>query len=167
MNKEVYAQGGLANKQGKFLEATVCDVFQRHGFAVVSYSQWCVAKEKYGNELLLRDVPYKSIYGHNGKTEFCVLSERFSLNARIECKWQQSSGSVDEKFPYLYLNCINAMPEDLVIIIIDGGGAKPSAVEWLKNAARERKFIPLDQPKKRVEVFSIGEFIAWTNTRLR
>jgi hypothetical protein len=29
----------------------------------------------------------------------------------IECKWQQVSGSVDEKLPYLYLNCIEAMPE--------------------------------------------------------
>ena len=56
-------------------------------------------------DLLVRRVPYQSIYGHRGVTEFLAVSASRGLAVRIECKWQQSQGSVDEKFPYLYLNC--------------------------------------------------------------
>jgi hypothetical protein len=51
------------------------------------------------------------------------------LEIGIECKWQRISGSVDEKFPYAYLNCIEAMPERDIIIVVDGGGAKQGAVD--------------------------------------
>ena len=160
-------QGGLANKSGRVLEGTVISLFEQHGFQVVSYRAWVKAPHLYSEELLLRDVPYISIYGHNAKTEFLVQSKRLSLTVRIECKWQQVFGSVDEKFPYLYLNCIFAMPEDFIIIVLDGGGAKPSAVSWLKNAAATRQLIPADKGEKKVVVLSLAEFLGWANRALR
>jgi len=51
-------------------------------------------------------------------TEFLLKSKEYNFNVRIECKWQQVSGSVDGKLPYLYLNSIEAMPESNIIIII-------------------------------------------------
>lgn len=51
----------------------------------------------------------------------------------IECKWQQSAGSVDEKFPFLYLNIMKC--RDPTVVVIDGGGYKPSALPWLKSMA--------------------------------
>jgi len=160
-------QGGLANKSGRVLEEIVVSLFEQHRFQVVSYRAWVKAPHLYGEELLLRDAPYISIYGHKAKTEFLVQSKRLSLIVRIECKWQQVFGSVDEKFPYLYLNCIFAMPEDFIIIVVDGGGAKPSAVSWLKNAAATRQLIPADKGGKKVVVFTLAEFMAWANRALR
>jgi hypothetical protein len=167
LGKEDRSQGGLANKSGKVLEATVISLFTQHGFLELPFRTWSKSPQSYGEDILLRDVPYTSIYGHKGKTEFLAQSTRLSLAVRIECKWQQSSGSVDEKFPYLYLNCIFAMPEDFIIIVLDGGGAKPLAVSWLKNAAATRHLIPDDKPQKKVLVFTLTEFIIWANRALR
>jgi len=161
------SQGGFANKSGRVLEAAVISLFTQHGFQELPFRTWSKSPQSYGEDILIRDVPYTSIYGHNGKTEFLAHSTRLSLTVRIECKWQQSSGSVDEKFPYLYLNCIFAMPENFIIIVLDGGGAKPSAVSWLKNAAATRHLIPDDMPQKKILVFTLAEFMIWANLALR
>ncbi|WP_417022461.1 PD-(D/E)XK nuclease superfamily protein, partial [Bilophila wadsworthia] len=102
----------------------------------------------------------QSIYGHRGVTEFLAVSASRGLAIRIECKWQQSQGSVDEKFPYLYLNCIQAMPEREIILLIDGNGYKPGALAWLKQAVAS-------QDAKLIHVFNLVEFLVWANRRLR
>lgn len=163
----VRSQGGTANHQGRILERTVVPTFEAHSFEVVAYSAWKKKPESYGTELLLKHVPYRTIYNQNGYTEFLVVSERFSLNVRIECKWQQSSGSVDEKLPYLYLNCIESMPETDIIIIAGGGGMKPGAIPWLKGAVSSKKYVLPGMPEKNIQVFSIEEFLAWANKVLR
>lgn len=93
-------------------------------------------------------------------TEFLAVSASRGLAIRIECKWQQSQGSVDEKFPYLYLNCIQAMPEREIILLIDGNGYKPGALAWLKQAVAS-------QDAKLIHVFNLVEFLVWANRRLR
>ncbi|MGF1535329.1 MAG: PD-(D/E)XK nuclease superfamily protein [Elainellaceae cyanobacterium] len=160
-------QGGAANRQGKVLESTVIPTFESRGFAVVRYSAWCKKPQDYGMELLLKNVPYTTIYGQRGYTEFLVKSERFGLNTRIECKWQQSSGSVDEKLPYLYLNCVEAMPEDDIIVIAGGGGMKPGAIPWLRTAVAQGKYRSPGAARKNIQVFSLEEFLAWANRALR
>lgn len=163
----VKTQGGTANHQGRILERTVVPTFEAHGFEIVAYSDWKKNPEKYGTELLLKHVPYTTIYQQNGFTEFLVKSEHFRLNIRIECKWQQSSGSVDEKLPYLYLNCIESMPETDIIIIAGGGGMKPGAIPWLKDAVSQKKYVLPGMPEKNIQVFSIEEFMTWANRTLR
>ena len=83
--------------------------------------------------------------------------------ARIECKWQQVSGSVDEKLPYLYLNCIEAMPEDNIIILIDGEGWKHGGIQWIKDAAQKEKYLNSERKPKNIQVFSLTEFMTWAN----
>lgn len=160
-------QGGIANKQGRVLEDTVVSLFTRHGFKEIKHSEWRKQQNGYGPELLIRDVPYASIYGHRAKTEFLAVSSRLNRRIRIECKWQQSPGSVDEKFPYLYLNCVFGMPEDEIVIILDGGGAKEQAVQWLRNMVKKRWLLDDDVSKKTIYVFSVSEFITWANKTLR
>lgn len=159
-------QGGLANNQGRTLEQVVISTMKQKGFPVVSHRQWQTNPKSYGVELLLTNVPYETIYGHQGKTEFKLCSQKYG-EYRIECKWQQSSGSVDEKFPYLYLNCIEKMPESNIIIIIDGQGAKPGAVSWLVNAAKNKLYINDVNQNKNIQVFSISEFVRWANQTFR
>ena len=159
MNGKVIQGGSRANTSGNTLEASISAVIQSKGFEVVNYKLWKSNKDQYGKELLLCNVPYETIYGHNGKTEFVLISEIDELEIRIECKWQQSAGSVDEKYPYLYMNCMQ-MPEENIFIIVDGGGAKDGAVEWLRSAPTN---IPCD---KSITVFNLVEFLTWTNKTL-
>lgn len=160
-------KGSLASGQGKVLEETVISTFARKGFDVVMWSEWSRHRDNYGSELLLKNVPFKNIYGHDGYTEFLLKSEKYKLEIRIECKWQQSGGSVDEKFPYLYLNCIEAMPETRIVIIVDGGGAREGAVQWLKNAAENNLYRNEQNMDKQLDVFTLSGFIQWANLTFR
>lgn len=160
------AQGGLANSSGNTLEQTIVATLTSKGFPVALYRQWIKDPAAYPNDIVLRNVPYESIYGHRGNTEFLLLSERYNLTIRIECKWQQSAGSVDEKYPYLYLNCVEQMPENDIIIVVDGGGAKPGAVAWLRRACEERLFLPEDSPKS-ITMMHLVEFMTWANQVFR
>ena len=158
--------GAIANRQGNILEHQVRQAFASHGFRDVSFPEYekltaqTVLPGVSLPDLLVCRVPYTSVYGHRGVTEFLAVSASRSLAVRIECKWQQSQGSVDEKFPYLYLNCIHAMPEQEIILLIDGNGYKPGALAWLKHAAAS-------QDVKAIRVFNLVEFLVWTNKRLR
>ena len=96
-----------------------------------------------------------------------LKSKKFDCEIRIECKWQQSNGSVDEKFPYLYLNCIEAMPEKEIVIIVDGGGAKVGAITWLQETVKSKKYTSDYNNDKIIHVFSLAEFIKWANIRFR
>jgi hypothetical protein len=159
-------QGGLANNQGRTLEYVVVSTMQQKGFKVIPYAKWKDSPENYGTEILLTNVPYETIYGHQGKTEFKLVSQKYG-EYRIECKWQQSSGSVDEKFPYLYLNCIEKMPEPNIIIIVDGQGAKPGAIQWLRQAAVKKIYMGESNRTKNIMVMSLAEFVKWANLTFR
>jgi hypothetical protein len=82
---------------------------------------------------------------------------------RIECKWQQVSGSVDEKLPYLYLNSIEAMPELSVMILIDGAGWKAGAIQWLKDAVKQKRYTNEQNITKEILIFNLTEFFTWAN----
>jgi hypothetical protein len=163
---DIPSQGQMANHSGNILEQTILGVFLNKGFELVTRKELTAHPERYGKELLIKNVPYRSIYGHNSKTEFVVVSEHYQLEIRIECKWQQNAGSVDEKLPYLYLNCIEGMPEKTIFIILGGGGFKPGAIAWLKNAVQMGKY---QEPGslKDIRVYSIDDFITWANRKLR
>lgn len=152
---------------GSVLEQVVINSLEKRNFILVTYSEYIKNAEKYsGSNIMIKNYPFDSIYNHKGKTEFLVLSEEWNLRIRIECKWQQDSGSVDEKFPYVYLNAIERWPEDEIIILYGGGGYKPGAIEWLKNAVSNRLYQPIGSSKN-ISVFSTDEFIAWSNRRFR
>jgi hypothetical protein len=140
-------QGGQAITNGRSLEAVVTQTLEGKGLTVVPYRDYCKQPAIYGRELLLKNVPYESIYGHAAKGEFVLHSDRYSLNIRIECKWQQRGGSVDEKFPYVYLNCIERIPEPEVFIIVDGGGAKEGSLQWLRDTAAAKRYMQAGNTK--------------------
>lgn len=157
-------KGTKSNVSGNQLELAVKTVLVAKGFQLVKYRVWEKNKVAYGNELLLMNVPFTTIYNHQGNTEFLLLSEKYSLEIRIECKWQQSSGSVDEKLPYLYLNSIEAMPESRIIILIDGAGWKKGSIQWLKDAVSNNKYTHSEEIKKEIAIFTLTDFFTWANT---
>lgn len=156
-------KGTKSNITGNQLERAVKTVLTGKGFKLLNYRIWEKNKEKYGDELLLENAPFTTIYNHKGNTEFLLLSKKFNLEIRIECKWQQVAGSVDEKLPYLYLNTIEAMPENTIIILIDGKGWKEGAIKWLKNAVNQMKYTTDKNRNKNIMVFNLTEFFTWAN----
>lgn len=156
-------QGTKGNRTGTLLEGTVKSILLEKGFQVVKYKDWVKNSLFLTQEVLVENVPYTTIYNHKGKTEFLLKSEKYSFEARIECKWQQVAGSVDEKLPYLYLNCIEAIPEHNIIILIDGEGWKPGSVQWLKDATESNRYLNSLSKSKDIKVFSLTEFMTWAN----
>lgn len=71
----------------------------------------------------------------------------------IESKWQQSGGSVDEKYPYLVLN-IQTEYTSPTILLFDGGGYKNGAETWIRNQSGHGNLI---------HVFNMPQYAAWVN----
>jgi len=131
------SQGSIANRAGKALEKYVEDVLKSAGVLVMPYREWRGLSFKPAPRVLLKNVPYTTIYGSRGIGEFVLMLEGQGLHngIRIECRSQHVAGSVDEKLPYLFENAL-AFDQKNVIIVLDGNGFKKGAKEWLINKAR-------------------------------
>ena len=106
-------QGTKANKSGHRLEDKVENLILNNLDVVARrYSQTEIRKN-----VLLKHVPYTNIYGNTRcRSEFLLCYK--SRKVRIECKFQESAGSVDEKLPYLFMNFTKSIPEEEAIIVI-------------------------------------------------
>lgn len=109
-----------------------------------SYKRATVVPPRY----VIRSFPHESVYGTPGKKEALIVAPNgvsyFALdeggNARVilEAKWQETSGSVDEKFPYIWeAFCLS--PVKNWVIVLDGKywktGRGKAAVGWLRSKA--------------------------------
>ena len=92
--------------------------------------------------ILFKNAPFKGLFRTERRSEFLLHSLRFG-DIRIECKYQQSSGSVDEKFVYMVREARECMPELEIWFVMEGGGWRTEAFQWLKEecAAERRKTI--------------------------
>lgn len=136
--------GAEANKSGLTWEAWVKTVAEKQGFSVLNYK----LREKYKvpteqRRVIWTHVPYKTIF-HNIKnpskasTEYVV--EYKNQKVRIECKWQSTAGSVDEKYPFMYLNAVLTMEEDTIVFALGGeyfeNGKGREVREWLAKVCK-------------------------------
>jgi hypothetical protein len=143
-------QGYEANHSGRFLEDAIEHEFKARRVHIVS---WIESEggnlDLFTAKQLLKGAPYKSIYGCASRSEF-LYSHYPVVTCRIECKWQEGPGSVDEKFPYLIMNAQRAMVETNIWIVLDGGGARADAIQWIKVEA-------LKIENKKIRIFSLIE----------
>lgn len=159
LSLEIMANGRQANRTGNSLEE-----FVEHHLNLNKYIKEMNLLE---NAIRLRDERHsnsklyarkvlcgKTIYNTDRYCDFLVINkQKFPNDLIIECKWQQAGGSVDEKYPYLYLNIIElGIP---TIILIDGGGYKDGALRWLKKQ--------VDSLTALIGVYSMAEFQALVN----
>lgn len=72
----------------------------------------------------------------------------------VECKWQDSRGSADEKLCFLVENIRSGCYPCGVIVLAGGGGLRPGAIAWLKRQVDGRRL---------VEVYGLEEFVSWVN----
>lgn len=145
-------RGGRANRTGTRLEQFVHDTLVRCDYAPQQSRgrQFFRVGEPFDGKCFRSQVHIgDTIYRTKRIVDFLVYNNtRFSNGLIIECKWQQSAGSVDEKFPYLVFNVIKTgIPS---IILLDGGGYKPAAKEWLSEQVKEHQAL--------IGVYDMAEF---------
>jgi hypothetical protein len=127
-------QGQKANFAGNEAEHIIAGILNRKGCGVKRQAVVC-----------------HGIYNTPVKVDFLVYGiPEFDDGLIIECKWQSTSGSVDEKFPYLVLNIQKCYPMP-AIIVLSGGGYRPGAEKWLKSQVGGNLHA----------VLNIDEFLAW------
>jgi hypothetical protein len=158
-------QGARANKSGEILESHVETTLRAHGyFQICSSIPKKQQREFILTSTLLPQCYAKQVYIGTGiyQTDLYVDFYVVGLPAMpsgliIECKWQESPGSVDEKFPYLNLNIQYSYPAP-TIIVIGGEGMREGAIGWLKERANDNQNL--------LAVQNLDRFIAWANKNL-
>lgn len=156
------SQGFMANQNGKCCEQSLIPTFEKNGYTVVLNSFYEKNKDDFKkvDKLVLREVPFTSIYNHPGRTEFVIVNG--DRKVRIEVKSQHFKGSVDEKMPYVYMNAVEAFPEKEVVILLEGNGMKKGAVDFLKNCVKNN-YLDYKGKGKTIHVFDLAEFVNWFN----
>lgn len=145
--------GGQANYTGisleKFIENKLLErkyqCIPKKKFKTATYLEQPIYAKQYhvGNSIYETPIYCDFILYHPTKWKDCLI---------IESKWQQSGGSVDEKYPYLILNIQQRHPHKTVVLL-DGGGYKKKAEEWMRRQVGNNL----------LHIFSMSEFQAWTN----
>lgn len=94
-----------------------------------------------------------NIYGLTSEYDFVIYHpQKHPDGLIIEVKWQQSGGTVDEKFPYLVLNIQTKYPYK-TIVILDGGGYRKGAEKWIRSQVGNNL----------TAVYNMMEFQTWMN----
>jgi len=100
----------------------------------------------------------QGIYGNAIRADFYISQiAQFPAGVAIESKWQDVSGSADEKLPYLVENIANCYPCP-AIIVLDGGGHRDGAVAWVRARIDGRTLLA---------VMTLAEFITWSRRTLQ
>ena len=146
-------QGSSANYTGSNLEMFIANTLTTLGYTHVPSKDFFDIAQT-GNHIYSRQFNLGlSIYDTKLVTDFILYHpQKWSNYLVIESKWQQSSGSVDEKYPYLVLNLKHQIKYPS-IIILDGAGYKPGAEAWLRNQV----------DSKLLHVFNMRDFQIWAN----
>lgn len=144
-----------ANYTGTVLERFILSRLDDRGYTFVPRTRFTPARIM-GQPIFTRHFHIgESIYGTSQYCDFIVYHpEKWPDNLIIESKWQQSGGSVDEKYPYLVLN-IQIQYRCPTILLLDGGGYKSGAERWIRSQVGHGNFI---------HVFNMPEFAAWANS---
>lgn len=147
------AKSNLANQTGGNLESFVDSAIRTQGYRQVDDRELeaYIVNEKPG--YYARQVKLGTgIYGTGIQADFVVYRESTKQPLIIECKWQQSGGTADEKLPFLVANVRERYPYP-TCVVIDGPGFRAGAVAWLKQ----------QKDSKLVAVLQMQEFQTWVN----
>lgn len=150
-------QGGESNHSGKFLEECLRRELRARGFHFRTAKDDGDNLDMFAPRVVIQHAPYTSIYGCSSRSEFLIADGPRKI--RVECRWQESSGSVDEKFVYLITNAVQCMPEQEILILYGGEGARKQAIAWLKREAAK-------VTSKKIYVININEFLQWVRREI-
>jgi len=155
-------QGGkTANKNGTQLENFVKNILEDQEYQFVEKNKFILAIENLDQKLYTQQLNIcESIYSiethkHQLNADFVIYNphkkEKYLI---IECKSQTSSGSVDEKYPYLNENIKYKYPYK-TIVILDAPAAKKGAKIWLKEQEKSNEKLQVFQDFSEFEPWAI------------
>lgn len=130
-------QGQDANISGRLCEENLINAFKHRGVSAFPYLGNQV-EDLFLEKVLRTNVPYRNIAGGQSRSELVYYHGSKGLVVRIECRAQQTPGSVDEKLAYLFL-CAKEVKEPAVWLVLGGHGARPRMVNWLRREAHAYK----------------------------
>jgi hypothetical protein len=149
--------GFEANHSGKWLEDICERGFLGRGFFVRDYSDDAIGTEDMFNpRVLLRRVPYISVAGYEGTSEFVAYDYPSHRSIRIECKWQDGPGSADERLYYTWTNACEAYSETEVLILVGGEGMRKGIVNDIR-----KRFNNTHNLRKKGHLLNVNEFHLW------
>ncbi len=147
------AGGSIANETGNILENFVEQTLIRKGYEFIPKNKFTVSLSLNQKIYTRQQVIAQTIYNSKWNVDFTIHNPNNTpISLIIECKWQQVGGSVDEKYPYTVANIKEQSPYP-AIILLDGGGYKSGAEQWMKKQI----------DNKLIGVFNMGEFTKWAN----
>ena len=130
-------RGSRANKRGRTLENAVSDLLEED-YQRVSAARFFALRELRQPIFTEQCVIGRDIYGKNRRVDFILYHpQRWPACLVIQCKWQSSTGSVEEKYPFEVLSI--QLNEFQTIVVLDGGGYSAGAENWLKGQAGKNK----------------------------
>ena len=133
------SSGGRANRRGRILERYVHELLNEE-YERVSAARFFAMRILRQRIFAEQVETGLSIYGKRRLGDFALYHpQRWPDCLVIQCKWQTSSGSVDEKYPYEVENIAPAgFP---TIIVLDGGGYSEGARQWLVAQRGKRNLV--------------------------
>jgi site-specific DNA-adenine methylase len=142
-----------ANHNGNQLERFIEERLLEKGYTLVPRERFRAATYL-DQAFYTRQFPVgKSIYETDSYCDFIIFHPvKYPDALIIESKWQQSKGSVDEKYAYTITNIKERYPHE-TILLLDGGGYKSQAEHWIRKQV----------DKKLLHVFNMAEFQKWAN----
>ncbi len=132
--------GEKAQQTGNLLENFVEQILLAKGYTEFwnfKNSSFENRKAIGGKQFLRHPCVGNTIYEKPRQCDLLVINrDFFPDDLIIECKWQQSKGSVDEKYPFLLFNILKTgVP---TIVLLDGGGYSGPAKKWLQEQVHEK-----------------------------
>ncbi len=145
--------GSVANYTGNVLENFAEQTLVRKGYEFIPRNKFTVSLCLNQKIYTRKQIIAPTIYSTKWNVDFTIHNPNNKpVSLIVECKWQQTGGSVDEKYPYTVANIKEQSPYP-AIILLDGGGYKDGAKEWLQSQVDD----------KLIGVFTMGEFTKWAN----
>lgn len=147
--------GTVANNTGKAQENLIEHRIKAEGYQYVPKGDFDASIQVLDQPIYTKQLTIcESIYGTPVNCDFILCHpEKYPDCLVIESKWQQSGGSVDEKYPFLILN-IKVKSPYKTVLVLDGGGYKKGAEKWIREQA---------DGKKLLAVLNLREFQTWAN----
>lgn len=155
-DRDQYQGGPVPTSGGNNFEEDCVRILEGLGFSRRDGSKWVDGPSLPGlcRRIVVTQVPHPGLYGQDSTSDFLILAEgNPKFRVLCEAKWQQSSGSVDQKFPYMVEDA-KLSGEANIMFVIDGRGFRSGAIAWLKRKCAEST-VP------RMKVFDYAEFRAW------
>jgi hypothetical protein len=148
-------QGGKANYTGTVLQQAIEVRLVESGYKYIE-------RTKFGPARYLEQPVYtrqfsigKGIYGTPLYCDFIAYHpSKHADSLIIESKWQQTGGTVDEKYPYLVMNIQYKYPHK-TILVLDGNGYRAGAEKWIREQAGPKMGLRA--------VYNLAQFNTWVN----